>query len=274
MQSVEANGARIPSIGFGTMTLKDEICIDMVQAALQAGYRHLDTAQMYGNEAAVGEGLRSSGIPREEVFVTTKVWWTNAAASEFDRSVDGCLALLNLSAVDLLLVHWPSRQVPLAETITALCRAKRAGLARHVGVANFTAPLLDQALSLADEPLVTNQIEVHPFIDQSTLIAACRRHGLAVTAYCPIGRGRMGDNEVLATIGGRHAKSAAQVSLRYLVQQGLVPIPRTADKGHLRDNLAIFDFALSAAEMSEIDRLRRPDGRLVNPPHAPQWDAA
>ena len=273
MQIVEAHGARIPAIGLGTMTLKEGICVDMVAAALRHGYRHLDTAQMYGNEREVGEGLRASGIGRDEVFVTTKVWHDRLRAGDLERSVDESLARLKLSAVDLLLVHWPNPAVPLAETIPALCKVKRAGLTRHIGVANFTIAMLDEAVRLADEPLVTDQIEVHPFLDQTKVIAACRRHGVAVTAYCPIARGRVAGNDVLARIGKAHGKSVGQVSLRYLVQQGVIPIPRTSRVERLDENLAIFDFALSDAEMAEIPRLARPDGRVVNPPHGPKWDS-
>ena len=270
--TVEVNGARIPAIGMGTMTLKEAVCVDAVSTALRQGYRHLDTAQMYGNEREVGEGLRASGIRREEVFVTTKVWFDRLAAAEFERSVEESLKKLGLSFVDLLLIHWPNPKVPMAESIGALCKTKRAGLARHIGVANHTVALLDEAARAATEPLVTNQIEVHPFIDQSKLLAASRKHGLVVTAYCPVGRGKIPGSEVLAQIGKSHNKSPAQVSLRYLVQQGVIPIPRSANPAHLADNLAVFDFKLSDAEMAEIGKLKRPDGRIVNPPHAPAWD--
>jgi diketogulonate reductase-like aldo/keto reductase len=272
MQVVAAHGASIPAIGLGTMTLKDQLCVDLVAAALGRGYRHLDTAQMYGNEREVGEGLRASGVKRDDVFVTTKVWHDRLRAGDLERSVDESLERLMLSAVDLLLIHWPNPAVPLAETLGALRKVKRAGLTRHIGVANFTIAMLDEAVRLADEPLVTNQIEVHPFLDQTKLIAACRRHGVAVTAYCPIARGKASGDDVLGRIGQAHRKSAGQVSLRWLVQQGLVVIPRTSKVERLAENLAIFDFALSDTEMAEIGRLARPDGRVVNPPHAPQWD--
>ena len=174
--------------------------------------------------------------------------------------------------MDLLLIHWPNPKVPLAETLGVLCKARREGRARHVGVANFTTALLQDAVKLASEPLVTNQIEVHPFLDQDKVLAACRAHGLAVTAYCPIARGKVPGNEVLERVGRTHGKSSSQVALRYLVQQGIIPIPRTANADHLAANLAIFDFKLSDSEMAEIGKLRQPGGRVVNPPHAPKWD--
>jgi 2,5-diketo-D-gluconate reductase B len=273
MQAVAAHGARIPAVGLGTMTLKDDVCVEVVQAALRLGYRHLDTAQMYGNEREVGEGLRASGVPREGMFVTTKVWWNRFAAGDLERSVEESLDKLKLSAVDLLLLHWPNPQVPLAETIAALCKVKRGGLTRHIGVANFTIPLIDEAVRLSSEPLVTNQVEVHPFIDQSKVIAACRCHGLSVTAYCPVARGKVPGDATLQRIGEAHGKSATQAALRWLVQQGLIVIPRTSKKERLEQNLAVFDFTLTEAEMNEIAGLARPNGRVVNPPHAPKWDA-
>jgi len=163
--------------------------------------------------------------------------------------------------------------VPLAETLGVLCQAKRDGRARHIGVANFTTALLEEAVKITSEPLVTNQIEVHPFLDQSKVLAACRKYGMAVTAYCPLARGKVPGNEVLGRIGKTHERSSSQIALRYLVEQGIIPIPRTANPDHLAANLAVFDFVLSPAEMAEIGRLKKPDGRVVNPPHAPQWDA-
>jgi 2,5-diketo-D-gluconate reductase B len=277
MNFVEANGARIPAIGLGTLGLKDAVCVDAVKAALGLGYCHIDTAERYGNEAEVGEGLHqglaATGFKRDDIFVTTKVYHDKLAAADFERSLDESLKKLRLPFVDLLLIHWPNPKVPLAETIGVLCKAKRESKTRHVGVANFTTALLDEAVKLATEPLVTNQIEVHPFLDQSKVIAACRKHGLSVTAYCPLARGKVPGNELLERIGKAHGKSASQVSLRYLLQQGMIVIPRTAKPDHLAANLAVFDFTLSDAEMDEIGRLKRPDGRVVNPPHAPRWDS-
>jgi 2,5-diketo-D-gluconate reductase B len=273
MQFVDVHDAHIPAVGLGTMTLKDALCVEVVAQALKLGYRHLDTAERYGNEAEVGEGLRASGIKREEVFVTTKVYWDRLAPGDFERSVDESLKRLNLSAVDLLLIHWPNPKVPLKDSLRSLCGAKRAGLTKHVGIANFTLPMIEEAVGLATEPLITNQIEVHPYLDQTKVIAACRRHGLSVTAYCPLARGKAPGDDALIRIGKAHGKSASQVVLRYLVQQGLIVIPRTSKRERLIENLAIFDFKLSDAEMAEIARLKRPDGRVVNPPHAPKWDA-
>ena len=276
MNVVEANGARIPAIGLGTMTLKEQVCIDAVKTALRLGYRHIDTAERYGNEQWVGEGLHqglsAGGLKREDVFVTTKVYWDKLAPGDFERSVEESLAKLKLPWVDLLLIHWNNPKVALSDSIGSLCAAKRKGQTKYVGVANFTSAMLDEAVKLSTEPLVTNQIEVHPFLDQSKVLAACRKHGISVTAYCPISRGKVPGNEVLEHIGKAHGKSSPQIALRYLVQQDIMPIPRTANPEHLAANLAVFDFRLSEAEMAEIGKLKRPDGRVVNPPHAPKWD--
>lgn len=272
MQSVSAQGASIPAVGLGTLFLKEAVCVDIVTAALRAGYRHIDTAQMYGNEREVGEGLRAAGAPRADVFITTKVWWNKLMPGEFERSVDESLEKLGVPSVDLLLIHWNNPQVPLKDSVGALCKVKRAGLTRHIGVANFTVPLLDEAVSVASEPLVTNQIEVHPYLDQSKVAAACQRHGMSITAYCPLARGKIPGDETLTRIGKAHGKSASQVALRWLIQQGMVVIPRTSKPERLPENLDVFGFTLSAAEMAEIARLKRPDGRLVSPPHAPKWD--
>ncbi|HEY6602805.1 MAG TPA: aldo/keto reductase [Xanthobacteraceae bacterium] len=276
MNVVEANGAKVPAIGLGTMTLMDAVCVEAVETAIRLGYRHIDTAERYRNETKVGEGLRrglrAAGLAREEVFVTTKVFHDRLAAADFERSLEQSLRDLELSWVDLLLIHWPTPKVPLKETLDVLCKAKRDGRAKHVGVANFTTSLLQHAVKLASEPLVTNQIEVHPFIDQDKVLAACRAHGLAVTAYCPLARGQVPGNDVLARIGKAHGKTSAQIALRYLVQHGIIPIPRTSNPDHLAANLAIFDFTLSDVAMTEIAGLKQTGLRVVNPPHAPRWD--
>jgi diketogulonate reductase-like aldo/keto reductase len=246
----------------------------MVEQALRLGYRHVDTAELYENEREVGEGLRASGIKRDEVFITTKVWPSHFAPRELERAAKESLVRLRLSEVDLLLLHWPNPQIPLAETLPALCKMKRMGLARHIGVSNFTVALIEEATKLSEEPLVCDQIELHPLLDQSKVIAACRQHGMAVVAYSPIARGGVKNHAVLAHIGKVHGKSAAQVSLRFLVQRGIVVIPRTSRIERLTENMAIFDFALSDAEMAEIAGLASRDGRVVDYSYSgsPQWD--
>jgi 2,5-diketo-D-gluconate reductase B len=273
MQVIESHGARIPVIGFGTMTLKDDLCIGLVEAALHLGYRHLDTAQNYGNEREVGEGLRASGVPRDDVFVTTKVWFNRLAPGDLERSVDESLSRLKLPWVDLLLIHWPNAEIPLAQSIAALCKVKRAGLAKHIGIANFTVAMIDEAVNAASEPLASLQIEDHPYLDQSKVIAAARRHGMAVVAYCPLARGKVPADETLQRIGRAHGKSPAQVALRFLEQDSIIPIPRTSKRERLAENLGSLEFKLSGAEMTEIGDLKRPNARIVSPPQAPKWDS-
>jgi 2,5-diketo-D-gluconate reductase B len=274
MQFVEAHGARIPMIGLGTMTLKDDVCVQAVKTALQLGYRHLDTAAFYGNEKENGEGLRQSGVKREDVLICTKVRENNLTPENFNKSLDQSLANLQLPYVDLLLIHWNNKDIPFKTSVGALCQAKKDGRAKHVGVANFTTTMLDEAWAVTSEPLVCNQIEMHPFINQDKVLAASRKHGMAVVAYCPIARGKVPGADALERIGNAHGKSAAQVSLRYLVQMGVCSIPRTATPAHLKANLDVFDFKLSDAEMAELKKLNATNMRVVNPPHAPKWDAA
>jgi diketogulonate reductase-like aldo/keto reductase len=269
---VVSGDARIPAIGLGTWDLRRRTCARMVEQALRLGYRHIDTAEMYGNEREIGEGLRASGISRDDVFITTKVWPDNLAPADLERSTKESLARLGLSDVDLLLIHWPSPRIPLADTMGALCRMKQAGFARHIGISNFTVPLIEEAVRVATEPLVTNQIEWHAYLDQSRVVAACRRHGLAVTAYSPIARGRAGNDAQLRRIGTHHGKTAAQVSLRFLIQEGAIVIPRTSKLERLKENMTIFDFELDPAEMAEIRKLADEAARVVDWSGAPDWD--
>jgi 2,5-diketo-D-gluconate reductase B len=270
---LKAHGAEIPAVGFGTSGL-GHITAEHVAAALKAGYRHVDTARKYGTEPAVGEAIRGCGIPRREVFVCTKVSHENLHAADFARSVDESLKALGVDYVDLLLVHWPEKNTPLAETMEALAKAKRQGLARHIGVANFNIAMLDDAIALCPEPLVTLQVECHPYLDQSKVIAACRERGLVLTAYCPLARGRIKGDPVLTDIGRRYGKTCAQVALRWLMQQDIIAaIPRSSNAARVAENIDLFDFKLDDDDMRRIDALKRRDGRTANPVgRAPAWD--
>jgi diketogulonate reductase-like aldo/keto reductase len=262
--TLEANGATIPLVGLGTWELRGRACARIVEQALRLGYRHVDTAEMYDNEREVGEGVHASGVKRRDIFVTTKIWPSHFAPRALERAARDCLVRLRLSEVDLLLLHWPNPQIPLAETIGALCKVKQDGLTRHIGVSNFTVALLDEAARIASEPVVCDQVECHPFLDQSKVIAACHDRGMAVIAYSPIARGNARNDKELAAIGAAHKKTAAQVCLRYLVQQDIVVIPRTSKLDRLAENAAIFDFALSDEEMAKIAALAHRDGRLID----------
>lgn len=275
MHRVAANGASIPALGFGTWELRGATAQRLVEAALAIGYRHLDTAQMYGNEAEVGAGLRASGLSRDQVFVTTKVWPDRFRAGDFERSVEESLRRLRLDAVDLLLLHWPSREVPLAETMGALSRVHAAGQARHIGISNFTSAMIEDAVRLSTAPLATDQVEYHPMLSQRAVLQSCRRHGMALTAYCPLARGRVFRDPTLRRIAEEHGRGAGQIALRWLVQQeGVVAIPRSSSEEHARSNFAIFDFELSPSQMDGIAALGAPRGRVVNVAGvAPAWDA-
>lgn len=271
MNVVEAKGFRIPIVGLGTWDLRGRDCARLVEQAIRIGYRHIDTAQMYDNEREVGEGVRASGL-RDQVMVTTKVQPTLLAPADLERSVKESLARLRLDHIDLLLIHWPNPRVPLAETLGAMAKMKREGYTKQIGVSNFTVALLDEANKVTGEPLVCDQVECHPFLDQDKVIAACRRHGTAVVAYSPVARGGAKGNKVLERIGKTHGKTAAQVCLRWLTQQGIVVIPRTSKVERLEENFALFDFQLSDAEMREVAGLARRGGRIVDWTWSPQWD--
>jgi 2,5-diketo-D-gluconate reductase B len=272
MQFVEANGARIPAIGLGTWELSGRTCARLVEQALKLGYRHIDTAQVYENEREVGDGVRASGVRRDDVFVTTKVWTTHFAPNDLERSTKESLVRLRLPEVDLLLLHWPNPQVPLSETLGALAHAKKLGLTRHIGVSNFTVALIEQAVAECPEPLVCDQVEYHPYLDQTKVREACARHGLAMVAYSPVAKGRIKNDETLVRIGRAHGKTAAQICLRWLVQQNVAAIPRTSKLERLSENIDIFDFELSDTEIDQVSRMGSAKTRLTDFGFAPKWD--
>ncbi|HEV2008929.1 MAG TPA: aldo/keto reductase [Burkholderiales bacterium] len=270
---LSAHGVEMPCIGFGTSQLGD--CGEIVATALKLGYRHIDTAWKYHTERGVGEGMRMSGVPRQDIFLTTKVSHEYLRAADFTRMVDESLKNLAVDYIDLLLVHWPSpEKVPLAETMSALAKAKRDGKTRHVGVANFNIALVEDAMRLCPEPLVTLQAEYHPYLDQTKILAFCRRVGLIFMAYCPLGRGRVFNDPVLGEMARDKGKTVAQLVLRWLIQQQIIaPIPRSSNPNHMAESLDVFNFSLTADEMKKISALKRPDGRIANPiGRAPAWD--
>jgi diketogulonate reductase-like aldo/keto reductase len=271
--TISAHGAVMPVIGYGTMLLPQRPA-ELIAAAIAAGYRAVDTARKYGTEQFVGEGIRASKIARGELFVTTKVTEENAGDADFMRSVETSLKTLGLDYVDLLLVHWPQPKVPFKETLGALARAKRQGMTRHIGVSNFTLAMLDEAVSICPEPLVTNQVEYHAYLPQDRMLAALKRHNMILTAYCPVARGQLFTDSVVNDIATAHNKTAAQVCLRWLVQQpGVAAVPRALEERHIVENLDIFDFTLNDDEMRRLSALRKRQIRIADPPErAPKWD--
>lgn len=274
MHHVDANGASIPALGMGTWTLEGDACASLVADALALGYRHVDTAAAYKNEEAVGEGLRAARVAREDVFVTTKVWWTDLAADDLRRSAEDSLRRLGLDHVDLLLIHWPNPEISLRESIEALNRVRAEGLARHIGVSNFPTALLSEALSLSEAPLVANQVENHPYLDQGKVYDACRSAGMAMVSYCPLYRsGGLFDEPVVRAAAAAHGKTPGQIILRWHVQQnGMVAIPRTTKKERLAENIDVFDFVLSGEEMQQISALRGKAPRICDYAFSPKWD--
>lgn len=275
MKFVTANGATIPALGYGTFRLPGPDTLRMVPQVLKLGFRHIDTAQIYGNEAEVGEGIERSGVRRADIFLTTKVWVDKYGHDALTASVDESLRKLRTDYVDLLLLHWPAGH-PLPEPVAALNEVVRTGKVRHIGVSNFNTAQMAEAIALSDAPLVTNQVEYHPYIDQSVVIKAARAAGLSITAYYAMADGKVFDEPVLKEIAAAKGKSVAQVVLRWVIQQdGLVALSKTATETRAAENFAIFDFELSAGEMAAIHALARPDGRIVSPEGlAPVWDAA
>lgn len=274
VHNIEANGASIPCLGMGTWTLSGADCTDLVAHALSIGYRHIDTARIYRNEAEVGAAIAMSGLAREDIFVTTKIWHTDLRRDDFRRAAEDSLRNLGLDQVDLLMIHWPNPAVPLAETVHALNAAREEGLARHIGVSNFPTGLLAAAHALSQAPLVANQVEHHPMLDQSRVLAACRAAGMAMVSYCPLFRGGgLFELPAIADAARRHGRTPGQIVLRWHVQQsGVAAIPRTSRKERLAENLDIFDFSLQAEEMAAISALQIAGRRLCDFPFSPTWD--
>lgn len=267
----------MPALGLGTWQLSGENCVDMVEEALKIGYRHIDTAAAYGNEAEVGEGIRRSPVARDQIFLTTKVWATDIRDGDLQNSAAKSLKALGTDYVDLLLIHWPNREVSLDEAIPALNDAREKGMARNIGVSNFTADQLRQAAGISDAPIACNQVEYHPYLSQNRVKAAASQLGAAVMAYCPIFRGgELFDDPVIHAASKGHGKTPAQVTLRWEMQQeGVGAIPRTTKPHRLAENFDVFDFELSDGEMEAITALGTRRERLVNlAGFAPDWDAS
>ncbi|MBP2547600.1 diketogulonate reductase-like aldo/keto reductase [Neorhizobium galegae] len=275
MHTVTANGAHIPALGFGTFRMPGADILRILPKALELGFRHVDTAQIYGNEAEVGQVIAGSGIARSDIFLTTKVWVDKYAKASFAASVDESLKKLKTDYVDLLLLHWPQSDVPLSERMESLNAVKKAGKVKNIGISNFNIAMMEEAAKLSEAPIATNQVEFHPYLDQSKLLQAAREKGIALTAYYLMADGKVPNDPLLKDIGARHGKTAAQVVLRFAVQQeGIIALSKTATESRLAENYDIFDFTLSADEMAAIKGLARPDGRIVNPGHLrpPHWD--
>lgn len=261
----------IPPLGLGTWDLRGTDCVRAVHEALDMGYRHVDTAQMYENEREVGRGLKESGVPREDLFLTTKLWLDSLTRKAVPKTTNECLKRLATDYVDLLLIHWPAASVPLSETLGAMSVLLGSGKARSIGVSNFTTGLWRQALELA--PVGVNQVEFHPFLNQDDLVRFAREKDLRIVAYTPLAKGRASLEPAIVEIARAHGRTPTQVTLRWLIQHpGVAAIPKASRREHLRENLGIFDFELDEAEMKALSGLGR-NLRLVDPGWAPDWNA-
>lgn len=261
----------MPRIGFGTWQITGPDCEAAVQDALEIGYRHLDTARAYKNEAEVGKGLKASGVAREDVFLTTKLWMDEFASDRVPEAAEASLRALGTDYVDLLLLHWPNPEVPLAETLGALERLQEAGRIRHFGVSNFPPGMLREAAGIG--PVFTDQVEYHPFLGQDALLAIADERDLMLTAYAPLAHGKVPSDPVLTEIGEQHGKSPGQVALRWLIEQPRVcAVPKASSHERRGENFAVFDFALSDDDRSRIAALPK-DRRDFSPAWAPDWDA-
>ena len=274
--TVTASGVEIPLLGFGTWQLEADDARRMVHEALRIGYRHIDTAWIYKNEKAVGDGVADAVaegiVARDEIFVTTKIWVEHFHRDALLRQAEESAISLGLTP-DLLLLHWPKPTPALEETIDALNAALEQGFTKHVGLSNFPSSLFREAAALSKAPLVTNQVEYHPYLSQKTLIETARELGSSITAWSPLAQGKIADDTVIGEIAKAHGKTNGQVTLRWIIQQGVIAIPRTAKVERARENFDIFDFDLSADEMARIHALARADGRLGDwLDEAFQWD--
>lgn len=266
-------GVSIPALGLGTYQLTGRDAYDGVAHALSIGYRHIDTAQLYGNEAEVGAGIAAASVPRADVFLTTKVWHDRLGAEDFGPSVDESLRKLGTDYVDLLLVHWPSTEgVPLAETLGALDAARQAGKARLVGVSNFPSGMLREALSILPD-LANVQVEHHPHLGQPDLLQIVRARGMTLTSYSPLGQGDALKDDAIREIAEAKGVGPGQVALAYLLgMDRVLAVPKSASETHRASNLAAAEITLTEAERARIDALPK-DRRIVDPGFGPDWDA-
>lgn len=272
MKYISVNDEAIPALGFGTFQMSGDNCRESVHDALDIGYRHIDTARMYGNETQVGQGIRDSGVDRSELFLTSKVWYDDLHEDEVIRETENSLRELNTDYLDLLLIHWPNEQIPLAETMKAMEKLQDQGKIRHCGVSNFTVALMKQ-VEKTGTLIITNQVEYHPLLSQDKLLAYIRKKSnLFLTAYCPLAKGELVNEPVLRDIGNQYGKTPSQVALRWLVeQQDVAAIPKASSHRHRVSNFDIFDFDLSDEDRQAVAELPK-NRRKINPSFAPQWD--
>ncbi len=272
MDVITAQGMAMPKLGLGTWRLKGAECAEAVERALSLGYRHIDTAEMYGNEDAVGDALARTAVPRADIHVTSKVWWDHLAPDAMAAAIDATLGRLRTDHVDLYLVHWPAAGMDLAQVMESLVRVRDSGKARAIGVANFPSALMRQAAALG-APVACNQVEYHVLLSQDALLEAMRPLGVPLVAYAPLAQGRLAEHEALQDIAARHGATPAQVALKWLLDQpGVAAIPKAGRRESQQANLDALGITLDDSDRAAIAALPK-DQRFVQPAFAPAWDA-
>lgn len=272
MQYKNIQGIDVPEIGLGTYKLHDRECTNAVRMALDIGYRHIDTAQMYKNGREIGQAISVSTVPREDIFLSTKIWHTNLDSEDVLQTTEESLRNLDTPYVDLLMIHWPNKQYDLRETIESMLVLRDQGKAMNIGVCNFPLHMLKKVNEEIRAPIFCDQVEFHPFLDQFDLLDYAIENDILLTAYSPLAKGKVEEDEVLQEIAASHGKTPAQISLRWLIEQeNVVAIPKASSQEHLELNFDIYDFELTDDEFERIDMIDK-SKRLVNPSFAPNWD--
>lgn len=273
MKTIKTQGVDIPRLGFGTFRMPGGDSQPAVESAIALGFRHIDTAAMYENEAAVGAALAASGIKREQLFVTTKVWHDQLAPDALQRAFDISRAKLKLDYVDLYMIHWPSRDMDMAATLEALTKLRERGLTRAIGVCNFNLPMIRRAVEEIGAPIAAHQLEYHCFLSQAPMLAYLRSKAIPLTAYAPLAQGRAANDATLAAIGRKHDATAAQIAIAWLLdQQGVIAIPKAGRPESQKANLHALGISLDDEDRAAIAALPK-DQRFVRPPFAPEWNA-
>lgn len=273
MDTLTIQDVTIPKLGYGTWELSGDAARQATATAIEVGFRHIDTAAVYGNEREVGDALADSGLPRDELFVTTKIWTDAIEAGRQMEAMDESLQRLGLEHVDLVLLHWPLSNRPVADQVGPLGDIQKSGKARLIGVSNYTTSMLDEAVKASDVPLAAIQVEYHPHLDQSKLLCAAREHDMMFTSYAPLGQGELLNNPEIMELAKDKGVTPAQYILRWHMQQeNVTAIPKASSRGHMEENFDIFGFELNDAEMTRLFDMARPDGRVVDPKWAPAWD--
>ena len=274
MHFIDLSGTKVPALGLGTYPMTGQTAQKAITTAIGVGYRHIDTAQGYGNEADVGAGIKASGVDRGQIFITTKIDNPNHSAADVKSSTEQSLRKLGTDHIDLLLIHWPAKGVPIAETLDAMMKLKAAGKLRHIGISNFNVKLMDEAVALHGNAIACNQVEYHLFLSQKKVLAAARKYKMMITAYCPVAHGDVAKDPTAIAIAKRLNKTPTQVALRWLIEQDRVAaIPKASSRAHLEENFAIFDFELAPADHAALGKIGNAKGRIVDwPGVAPVWD--